>query len=189
MIAEAVESTVRTITFASWVERWHDFYILAGTAAVTLAGLLFVALSLHIDQLVEPSHEHLLALSRATLTSFVSVLMASLFMLVPPLGARPVGVFLTLLAVMGIVVTVVYARGAQHHEEAGFSRRQMRRRLLFPILGYLLMLTGGVGVYLRIPEMLYQMIGAIGMILGNAAGTAWELLVTVAKQKRARQRA
>jgi hypothetical protein len=30
-------------------EAWHDFYLLSGTAAVTLVGLLFVALSLHIE--------------------------------------------------------------------------------------------------------------------------------------------
>jgi hypothetical protein len=36
------------------------------------------ALSLHLDRLVEKNHEHLLGLSRATLTSFVIVLVASL---------------------------------------------------------------------------------------------------------------
>jgi hypothetical protein len=60
----------------------------------------------------------------------------------------------------------------------------MRRRILIPSAGYLLMLTAGVGVYLRIPEMLYQMIGATCMILGNAAGTSWELLVRVAQHRR-----
>jgi len=181
--------SIRDLTFTEWIERWHDFYILAGTASVTLAGLLFVSLSLHIDRLVEDSHEHLLALSRVTLTSFVFVMTASLFMLVPPMGPHFLGLMISTLGIMGLVLTGVYAARAKHHEEAGFTRRQMRRRLMFPAVGYLFMLMAGIGVHEHIPEMLYQMIGAICMILGNAAGTSWELLVNVAKQKRSAQRA
>ena len=181
-------SAAREMTFAQWVERWHDFYILAGTCAVTLAGLLFVSLSLHIDRLTEDSHEHLLALARATLMSFVFVMMASLFMLVPPEGPHSLGLMLIALSIGGLGVTGWYALRVRHHDEAGFSRRKMRQRLMFPILGYLLMLSAGLGVRLGIPQMLYQMIGAVGMILGNAVGTSWELLVKVAQQKRAAQR-
>jgi hypothetical protein len=35
-----------------------------------------------------------------------------------------------------------------------------------------------------VPELLYNMIGGVCMILGNSAGTSWELLVRVAKHKR-----
>lgn len=49
-------------------------------------------------------------------------------------------------------------------------------------------LTAGAGVYLRIPEMLFQTISAICLILGNAAGTSWELLVKVAQHERAAAR-
>jgi hypothetical protein len=76
-------------------------------------------------------------------------------------------------------------RGARHHDEAGFTRGQVRKRLLFPLAGYLMMLLTAVGLVLGIPEMLYMMVGAMGMILGNAAGTSWELLVQIAKQRRA----
>jgi hypothetical protein len=115
-----VGDSARGITFSEWLERWHEFYLMAGTAAVTLAGLLFVALSLHLDRFVEVSHEHLLALARVTLLSYTFVLFASLFMLVPPTGRHQTAV----------------------------------------------------------------MLGATCMILGNAAGTSWELLVQIAKQRR-----
>ena len=36
-------------TFAQYLDRWHNFYMLAGTAAATLIGLLFVALTLSIE--------------------------------------------------------------------------------------------------------------------------------------------
>jgi hypothetical protein len=35
--------------FTQTVEGWHDFYLMIGTAAATLVGLLFVSLSLNVD--------------------------------------------------------------------------------------------------------------------------------------------
>lgn len=178
-------STVaREMTFHQWVEQWHDFYLMAGTAAVTLAGLLFVALSLHLDRLVEADHAHLLALSRATLTSFVMVLVVSLFMLVPPMSPRMTGLMISVASLAGMFVTSMQMRSVRHHDAGGFSRQQVRRRTLIPIAGYLLMLSAGAGVFLGVPELLYNMIGGVCMILGNSAGTSWELLVRVAKHKR-----
>jgi len=61
----------------------------------------------------------------------------------------------------------------------------VRKRLLFPTLGYVLMLLTAVSLWLGVPEMLYMMVGSMCMILGNAAGTSWELLVHIARQRRA----
>lgn len=185
--AAAIES-VRSLTLGEWMGRWHEFYLMAGTAAVTLAGLLFVALSLHLDRLVEESHEHLLALARVTLLSFTIVLIASMFMLMPSTGRRQTSFTLGLVSVMGLATTYRLARTARHHDEAGFSRGQIRKRLMFPAIGYLMMMLTAAGIYRGVPEMLYMMVGAMCMILGNAAGTSWELLVQIARQRRASQR-
>jgi hypothetical protein len=171
-------------TMREWLERWHDFYLMAGTAAVTLAGLLFVALSLHLDRLVEETHEHLLALSRVTLLSFTFVLIASLFLLVPFFSAKQHGMMLGAVSVAGLWFTIRLSSSARHHDEAGFSRGQMRRRIMAPLVGYGLWLLAAAGLFFGIGEMLYMMVGGVCMILGNAAGTSWELLVQIAKQKR-----
>jgi hypothetical protein len=179
------DSAARAGTFAEWAHGWHDFYLMTGTAAVTLAGLLFVALSLHLDRLVEKNHEHLLGLSRATLTSFIFVLVGSLMMLVPGMSARLTGMMLATLGVVGVVTIILFMRSARHHPEGGFTLMQLRRRSLIPLVGYGMIVISGAGLLLGIPEMLYQMIAACCMLLGNAAGTSWELLVHVAASKRA----
>jgi hypothetical protein len=185
LLAAEVGNVVRTLTLAEWQERWHEFYLMAGTAAVTLAGLLFVALSLHLDRLVEESHEHLLALARVTLLSFTWVLFASMFMLVPAVSPRQTAVMLGAMAIVGLTWLIRLTRAVRHHEEAGFSRGLMRRRLMAPIVGMLLMLLTAIGVGLGIPEILYMMVGSMCMILGNAAGTSWDLLVQIARHRRA----
>ena len=59
-------------------ERWHDFYIVAGTAAATLVGLLFVGLSLHLRAVL--SRAEVRSLARVTLANFGCILFVSLFM-------------------------------------------------------------------------------------------------------------
>src|SRR5438445_501619 len=60
---------------------WHDFYILAGTAAATLVGLLFVGLSLHLRIVVASSEVR--SLARVTLANFGAILFVALFMVIP----------------------------------------------------------------------------------------------------------
>jgi len=185
LLLEGAASAVRELSFNEWVDHWHEFYLMAGTAAVTLAGLLFVALSLHLDRLVEESHEHLLALARVTLLSFTFVLMVSMFMLVPAHSRRQTAILLGVMGVAGLLFTFRLTRAVRHHDEAGFSRGQIRKRLMFPTIGYLMILLTAAGVLVGIPEMLFMMVGSMTMILGNAAGTSWELLVQIAKHRRA----
>ena len=189
LLLEGTASAVRELSFNEWVDHWHEFYLMAGTAAVTLAGLLFVALSLHLDRLVEESHEHLLALARVTLLSFTFVLMVSMFMLVPAHSRRQTAIQLAVMGVAGLLFTFRLTRAARHHDEAGFSRSQIRKRLMFPTIGYILILVTAAGVFAGVPEMLFIMVGSMTMILGNAAGTSWELLVQIAKHRRAGHKA
>ena len=60
--------------FQHALERWHDFYLLAGTAAATLMGLLFVSLSIHLEKIVAEGGAHLEAISREAFASFIIVL-------------------------------------------------------------------------------------------------------------------
>src|SRR5437763_16665579 len=69
------------MSYPNAVLAWHDFYLTAGAAAATLAGLLFVGLSLHLQTVV--SHPEVRSLARVTLSNFFLVLLLALFMLLP----------------------------------------------------------------------------------------------------------
>lgn len=62
------------------VQRWRDFYIVAGTASATLVGLLFVGLSLHLRVVL--SRSDVRSLARVTLANFGLILFVSLFMVI-----------------------------------------------------------------------------------------------------------
>lgn len=167
------------------LEHWHEFYLLAGTAAVTMVALLYVALALHLEALLRPDAEHLLTHARQTMLSFIFVLLVSLMFLVPGQGPGPLGVAIGMLAlvVLGLTLfTMLRARAAAHHhrEHVGFIRR--RSRLL--LIAYLATaLIGATMALERNPYASYWMIGLVCMLLGNAAGSSWDLLVQVGRIK------
>lgn len=169
--------------FSALVESWHEFYLMAGTAAVTLVGLLFVSLSMHLDVLLHHSRAHLLDLARQTLLAFVYVMLVALMVLVPPstprlLGATIGGSTLVVLAfsIAGLVNEL------RMKERTGVSRSLLRRRIMQ-------ILCLGLGAYSAAQLWqgsglgLFMMIGTICAMLGNGAGSAWDLLVQVGRLK------
>jgi hypothetical protein len=184
-LAETGAAAARSLNWLAYVESWRDFFLLAGTAAVTLAGLLFVALSLHVDALIHESRQHLLALARAIQLSYVLVLTLSLMMLVPGVPLRPSGGYLVVVGGFGMAFTVRQLRTSSQDSHPDFSLAVFRRRLIFPLVGYAWILSTGVAmIALRLPEMLSWCVGGVCMLLGNAVGASWDLLVRTAKIKR-----
>jgi len=163
-------------------EAWHDFFLLAGTAAVTLVGLLFVALSFNLDALLHDSRQHLLRLARSTLLSFVVVLVLSLAMLAPSVGSRPLGVQLITLGIVAIVVS--WRQLVGRSGDPGLLHGEMRTRRWFQLIAFLLFCGVGVAILRGHPDFMLLLVGSVGMLLGNATGVSWDLLVRVGKAKR-----
>ena len=168
---------------AKFFEGWHEFYLLAGTAAVTLVGLLFVALSMHLDVLIHESKAHILAHARSTLLNFSYILVVSLGVLIPNQSTIQLGM---LLAMTSLIVGTVALRAMlkqRRFAAAGFER-SMRRRNRIQLVGYAIaLLTGVAMVATRTPQLVFNMIGVICMMLGNAMGVSWDLIVEVGKLK------
>jgi hypothetical protein len=180
----AIAAAARYHEWLDYIESWHEFYLMAGTAAVTLAGLLFVAISIHIETLIHETRQHLLVLARAILFSFVMVLTLSLMMLVPPQSMKLVGAEMLLVGVVFTAVTVGQLR-ARVTEHPDFPISVFRRRLAPTVIGYAIVaITGAALILLRESHLIMNVIGAICMVLGNAVGASWELLVRTAKIKR-----
>jgi hypothetical protein len=69
------------VPYRAVIQGWHDFYVVAGTVAATLVGLLFVGLSLHLRVVL--SRSEVRSLARVTLANLGLVLIVSMFMVVP----------------------------------------------------------------------------------------------------------
>jgi modulator of FtsH protease len=73
---------------------WHDFFVVTGSAAAALAGLVFVAVTLHLRAIAgHIGHRHR---ARTILASLGQILIASLIVLIPTLDHVGAGVALVI---------------------------------------------------------------------------------------------
>jgi hypothetical protein len=186
--ADSLASAGEQFHGVGWVEfqhSWHEFFLMAGTAAVTLAGLLFVAISIHVDTLVHESRQHLLALARLILFSYVGVLLLSLMMLLPAMPMKFTAIELIIICIPLVGWTVRLSREKHGADHAEFSSSVLRRRTLMPLIAYgMIMLVGVLILKLREPRFFYWLVGPVCMLLGNATGASWDLLVRTARIRR-----
>jgi hypothetical protein len=169
------------------VAEWHDFFIVSGTAAATLVGLLFVGLSLNVDEVMAPDRPDLRALAEQAFSSFTYVLLISLFFLVPAVDSLTIGLELATLGVLGLLrVLIRLARGLGHGSQPRWGFAWMARRLGWPALAYVGLLFVALGLAQLQPDAMSILVAVLFVLLTSAADSAWDLLVKVSEDKRRR---
>jgi hypothetical protein len=160
----------------------HDFYVLAGTAAATLVGLLFVGLSLHLRIVITVPEVR--SLAGVTLANFGAVLFVSLFMVINQghttaalelIGAGVLTLFLTAPSLITI------ARGQNLTWEMQRGER-VRLVLRFGLSGvsYIAIIAAGVFLLLSLTSaFVWVIVVAIVVLLLISLRNTWDLLVTV----------
>ncbi|HXN91773.1 MAG TPA: hypothetical protein VN906_09840 [Candidatus Sulfotelmatobacter sp.] len=160
----------------------HDFYILAGTAAATLVGLLFVGLSLHLRVVIAASEVR--SLARVTLANFGAVLFASLFLVINE-GQATAALQLIGVGIVSLIVTVPSLVAAARTTQATVQmRRRDRARLVLRFglsaLSYLGVISAGIlllaSLFIAFTVVLEV---AIVTLLVISLRNTWDLLVTV----------
>ena len=83
---------------------WRDYFVMVGAGAATLAGLVFVAMTLHLDDIVShPVHRHR---ARTILTGLTAVFIRCGLVLMG--GQSRQAVALELIAVLVVVEVILY---------------------------------------------------------------------------------
>ena len=157
---------------------WHDFFLTAGTAAAALTGLLFVALSIHLDRILGHSEHRFRA--RGNFFGLTVVMVMALVVLMPPLNERWLGFGLILPNLTAAAINSWYIRRVLPTFFGG--------SIVFPLrvaLSYVLILMGVIGgISVMVGQgggLVWPAIESIGMLLIALLG-AWSLLVGVAQR-------
>jgi hypothetical protein len=169
--------------FQEALEQWHEFHLMTGTAAVTLVGLLFVVLSLHLEVLFQDQHRDFRQLAIEAFQGYLYILFLSLILLAPAPGPRVLG-FGTL-AIHGAMLVRSTTRLIGHLRAR--SRLGVKRglpvRLIVPVLAYAL--GGTLGYSMMSGEFPPGgFLGPILLMLGTSTRASWDLLENVARVRR-----
>jgi hypothetical protein len=172
-----------TLDVATLGEAWHDFYLMAGTASVTLVGLLFVALSLHVEVLFRGEHKDFRLLAAEAFQGYLYVLITSLLFLLPVGNGRfPAFVYLILNLIMLVRTGARAPSFIRARTEKGASANQ-RWRILVPAIAYILAIVAIVQWWAGQPNAGLGLFAPVVMMLAASTRTSWDLLEYVGKAR------
>jgi len=170
--------------FSEATALWHDFYLLAGTTAATLMGLLFVAMSIHWDMVVQESRAHLHAIALEAFGSFLVVVFLSLMMLTPAGAPRPFGLGVAMLGAVRFVVGIRHSKVIWGSQDDAFSRKELLYRAVALPAAFVLLAGGGVLLMKHQIDMALAVLTfAVFLLLAMGARASWDLLVRVGRLK------
>jgi uncharacterized membrane protein len=156
-------------------EIWSDFGVAVAGAAAALTGLLFVAVSINLDRVLQ--YPRLPPRAGATLATLVVVLVVAILLVAPGQDSLALGIEITAISsLLAAAVLVVQLR-------AGRSPEEPLRWLLFPILilfvPALLLLAGGLSLILEAGGGLYWVLAGVATAFLACAMNAWVLLIEI----------
>jgi hypothetical protein len=160
----------------------RDFYILAGTGAATLVGLLFVGLSLHLRTVIAATEVR--SLARVTLANFGAVLFVSMFMVITEPKSAAALQLIGAGIVSLIIATPTLVAAARNEGQSIQMRFGDRARLVLRFglscAGYLGIVVAGVLLISSlVSAFAIVLVVSILVLLVVSLRNTWDLLVTV----------
>lgn len=164
------------------ISSFHDYFLMVGGGAAALTGLVFVAMTLHLEDITNnPVHRHR---ARSILAGLTAVFIRCALALMGGQNAQAVAV--ELIAVLAVVETILYrsVRLASRDADPWVLRRaagSMACLVLEQAGAVILFFGGGWGLYV-------VGVGMMSSFVFMVSG-AWLLLVGVGAQEAAEARA
>jgi len=164
------------------LETWHEFYLLIGTAGMTLTGLLFVVVSLGPRVVANHQATGVRAFISPNAVYFATTLVVSAVFLIPDLPTIAIGAFLFL----GAGASLGYLAYTKVHRQWRHNKLPFLDWIWFvglPIAAYLLLLLSGTGFLLQAAPSMHGVAVALILLLVIGIRNAWDLVIWISQQE------
>jgi hypothetical protein len=154
---------------------WTDFFVASAGASAALAGLVFVAVSINVDRILQ--FKGLPERAMATVLLLLCVVLVSLIGLIP--GQDRVALAAELLVVGLVFMTATLwltSPGRADHEA---SARHVMSHWLLIAVGTIPFVIGALGLFAEAGGGLYWVAAGVGLSMAGAVLNAWVLLVEI----------
>ena len=160
-------------------DQWHDFFVMVGGSAAVLVGLVFVALSLNVDVIVQDATHRFRAID--TMSGMTGVFVLCALVLMGGQDHRAVGIEWFVVAAVSVAV---YVHGHLQAVRLGGTLAVLRGRRTVTMAGlYLAQLVGaGLLVADRIAGLYLAAVAVVAALAFMISG-AWLLVVDAARRE------
>lgn len=170
--------------FTQMLHDWQNFYVLSGTAAATLIGLVFIAATFGASAVTSGSRSVVNTWVTPIIIHFGSVLLLAVLIAVPTLTSASLGLLLTLGSLVALVYVYAIARimiPASHTQ--GWMWKNAFWHVILPGLSHLLVLSTSVRLLQGLEASLDTVAIATAILLVVGIRNAWDLTIWIAQNQ------
>lgn len=159
-------------SLGSEAKKWADFYLVAGSSAAVLIGLLFVALSIHGVAIA--AHPYRGGQARQAIYALASIVVVSLLVLIPDQSAAVLGAELMIGGVLNLLLAV-WRQVRRLHVMPATARRASVAGVVIYDGAMLLIVAGGAALTAGFHSGLYFLAPATIALALLAIANCWIL--------------
>lgn len=164
-------------TFNDALIHWQPFFTAVAGVAATLAGLLFVALSINRDKITAQKSRVWLRAAERSFTDLLYVLFIALMFLVPAHNPYTLGIPLSCLAVFWAFYLFRFLRRSVKDGGDGSMTVIHIREYALQIISFVCFCAACIEVYRSALLVTFLLVPVIAMLLYNGSRNAWALLI------------
>jgi hypothetical protein len=178
-----------TASFQVSAQAWQSFYLLAGGAAATLTGLMFVAVTFGASLVTRRSMAMARAFIDPTFAHFVQVLLTACLVVIPTMRATVLGALLLLgCAVRLVALRDIYGHLREAHRVKGdMEASDWASMVVLPLLCHVALAATGIGFLIGWAIAFDGLAVVTIALLGIGIFGAWESIVWIAVEIGERQ--
>lgn len=169
----------------SLLSNWQNFYMIMGTAAATLTGLMFVVTTLiaGLDAHVSTLNAAVPAFNTPTVVQFSVVLLLAGVMGAPWQTLSSLSVVLALVGLGMVVYSIIVLRRMRRVPNYQSTLEDWSWYLALPLLAYILLLVGAL-ILVRNSAIACYLVGlAMLMLLLTGIRNAWDMVTFLAVER------
>jgi len=156
-------------------DQWNNFFVMVGSGAAALAGLIFVAMSINHEIIIRNTTHKNRAINM--LTGFTAIFMASSFALI---GNQHLGMLGFEWLILWVIATVIFIRGYVIAIRSGMSFIGLNTpRLAGGTICYLAEVISAIFLILGYSSWLYIAAIAIIVLFAFLISGAWLLMIGI----------
>lgn len=160
------------------LSEWEGFYVITGSSAAALTGLMFVVITLNSERNLRRG-EALQAFATPTIVHYGCVLLLAAFLTMPGQTTRTLGTCVLITGVIGLFYAIGVVRQAMRQTDYAPELEDWIFHAALPVLSYTMLLIAGVLFFSHGEVSLYFVAAVALVLLFVGIHNAWDSAVYI----------